>query len=167
LIGVGEEDEVTAGEGEVGGDAGTFGADGSFGDLDDDFAPGRVEFGDVALGDAGFLASARAAIDDFDAAVEAAGDDIPVMEEGVFFEADIDEGGLEAVFEVLDAAFEDAADQAFVVGSFDGEFLEAAVLEDGDAGFEGFGIDDDLLVDLAGRLHEALDFADDLVGNDL
>ena len=58
------------------------------------------------------------------------------MEEGVFLEANIDEGGLEAVLEVFDFAFENAADEAFLLGAFDGEFLELAVFEDGDAGFE-------------------------------
>jgi hypothetical protein len=165
LVGVREEDEVTAGESEVSGDAGSFIADGSFGDLDDDIAAWRVEAWDIALGDAGFIASVLAAIDEFDAAIEAIGDDIPVMEEGIFFEADIDEGGFEAVLEVFDAAFEDATDEAFVAGAFDGELFESAVFEDGDADFEGFGVDDDLFVDFFRRLDEALDAADDFIGD--
>ena len=102
------------------------------------------------------------AFDDFDAAVEAARNDVPVMQERILLEADIDEGGFEAVFEIADFAFENAADQAFVGGAFDGEFLELAFFEDGDAGFERLGVDDDFLVDLLDRLDQALDFLDDL-----
>ena len=76
------------------------------------------------------------AFDDFDAAVEAAGNDVPVMQEGVLLEADVHEGGLEAVLEIADLALEDAADEAFLGGALDGEFLERAVFEHGDAGFE-------------------------------
>ena len=82
------------------------------------------------------------------------------MEERVLLEPDIDEGGFEAVFEVADFAFEDAADEALLGRAFDGEFLELAVFEHGDAGFERLGIDDDFLVDLLDRLDEALDFLD-------
>lgn len=164
LIGVGEEDEVAAGQREVRGDARAFGADGAFGDLDNNFATGRVEARDVLLRDARALAAFGVlAFDDFDAAVEAAGDDVPVVEEGVFLEADIDEGGLEAVLEVFDFAFEDAADEALLFGAFDGEFLELAVFEDGDAGFEGLGVDDDLFMNLLLGFDELLDLVNDLV----
>ncbi len=60
LVGVGEEDEVTAGQDEVGGDAGALGADRALGDLDDDVAARGVEAGDVLLGDFGFVAPALA-----------------------------------------------------------------------------------------------------------
>src|SRR5207302_11368441 len=111
LIGVGQEHEVTSGQHEVGGDARTFGADGTFGDLNDDVAAGRINAGNIFLRDFGFLVAALAAsgsLDDFDAAIEVAGHDIPVMQEGIFFEADIDEGGFETVFEIADFAFENA-----------------------------------------------------------
>ena len=84
---------------------------------------------------------------------------VPVVEEGVLAEADVDEGGLEVVFEVLDAALEDGADEALRVGVLDLEVLEVAVLQDGDAGFQGFGVDDDLALDgrLASDAEHALD----------
>ena len=90
------------------------------------------------------------------------GNDVPVMEEGVFLEADVHERGLEAVFEIAHPAFEDAADEAFLGGALDVELLELAVFEHGDARFERFGVDDDFLVDFLLRLDEPLDFPDDL-----
>ena len=75
------------------------------------------------------VAAPALAFDDFHAAVEAAGHDVPVMEEGVLLEADVHEGRFEAVLEVADLAFEDAADQALLGGALDGELLEPAVLE--------------------------------------
>jgi hypothetical protein len=128
---------------------GPFGADGAFGDLHDDFAAGRIEARDVLLRDAGAVAPLGfAAFDHFDAAVKTGRDNVPIVQEGVFLKANIDKGGLEAVFEVADFAFEDAADQAFLGGAFDGEFLQAPVLLQGDARFQGFGVDDDFLVGL-------------------
>jgi len=83
------------------------------------------------------------------------------------FQTDVHKGGFEPVFEVLDLAFEDAADEAFVAGAFDGEFLEFALFQHGDAGFERLGVDDDFLVEFLDRLDESLDFFDDPVGDDL
>ena len=108
----------------------------------------------------GPVAPAAAAIDDLHAAVEAVRHDVPVVEKRVLLEADIHEGGFEAVFEVAHLAFEDAADQAFFGRPLDGEFLEPAFLGHGDAGFERLGVDDDFLVDLLDRLDQPLDFLD-------
>ena len=82
------------------------------------------------------------------------------MQERVLLEPDIDERGLEAVFEVPDFALEHAADQALFGRALDGEFLEPAVFEHGDAGFERLGVDDDFLVDAFDRFDEALHFLD-------
>ena len=68
------------------------------------------------------------------------------MEKGVLLEADIDERGFQAVFEIAHFAFENAADQTFLARAFDGEFLELAFFQNGHAGFERLGIDDDFLV---------------------
>jgi hypothetical protein len=84
------------------------------------------------------------------------------MEEGVFLEADVHEGRLQAVFQIADFALEDAADEALLGGAFDGEFLEASLLDDGDAGFKGFGVDDDVLVGAGFGFDDALDPLDDL-----
>ena len=110
--------------------------------------PGRIEAGNVFLRDArASRGVASFAFDDFHAAVEAGRNDVPVMQERIFLEADVDEGGFESVFEIAHFAFENAADETFVGGAFDGEFFELAVFQNGDAGFEGFGVDDDFLVD--------------------
>src|SRR5437867_1592126 len=167
LIGVGQQDEIAAGQGEVGGDTRAFGADGALGHLDDDLAAGRIETGNVALGDAGFVTFAAIPFDDFHAAVEAAGAAVPVMQEGALFKTDVHKGSLQTVLQVLDFAFENAADKAFVTGAFDGEFLEFALLEHGHAGLEGLGVNDDFLVEFPDRLDEFLDPLDDLVGDDL
>src|SRR5271154_2771271 len=90
LIGIREQDEVAPGEDDVGGNARALRADGAFGDLHDNLAAGRIDAGDVFLGDFWFVAPAVAAggaLDDFDATVKAAGDDVPVMEERILLEA--------------------------------------------------------------------------------
>ena len=51
------------------------------------------------------------------------------MQKGVFLEADVHERGLQAVFEVADLAFEDAAHEALLRGALDVEFLELAVFQ--------------------------------------
>ena len=106
----------------------------------------------VILGRAGRRPSA---FDDFHAAVELVGHDVPVVQERVLLEADVHERGLEAVFEVAHPALEDAADEALLGGALDGEFLQLAVLQHGDAGFERLGVDDDFLVDLLVRAGSA------------
>ena len=82
------------------------------------------------------------------------------MQEGVLLETDVHECGFKAIFEIAHFAFEDAADQAFVVGPLDGEFLQPAFLGDGHAGFERLRVDDDLLVDFFDWLDQALDSLD-------
>ena len=82
------------------------------------------------------------------------------MEERVLLEADVHEGGLEVVLEVLDAAAEDAAHEAFLVGVLDHVLFETAVLEDGDARLELLDVDDDLALDLL-LSEKACDLLDD------
>jgi len=164
LVRVGEQDEVTARQDQVGRDAGALGADGAFGHLGDDFAARRVEAGDVFLGNFGFVAPAGAAVHDLDAAVKVARDNIPVVQKRVLLEPDVHKGRFEAVFQIADLAFEDAADQPLFGGAFDGELFEAAFFGDGDAGFEGFRVDDDFLVDALDGLDQPLNLFDEVVG---
>ncbi len=65
------------------------------------------------------------------------------MEEGVLVVADVDEGGLEAGVEVLDAALVDAADHAGVGFALDLEAVEGAVDEERHALLQRLGIDDE------------------------
>jgi hypothetical protein len=81
--------------------------------------------------------------DDLDGGVGGGGEHVPVVEEGVLVVADVDEGGLEAGVEVLDAALVDAADHAGVGLALDLEAVEGAVHEERDALLEGLGVDDE------------------------
>ena len=75
------------------------------------------------------------ALDFFDAAVERGRDGVPEVQEGVFFEADIDEHRLEPVLDVFYAAFKNAADDVAFGGPFDRVFLELPVFEQCDTAF--------------------------------
>ena len=77
------------------------------------------------------------------AAVEGGRDGIPEMQEGILFHADVDEHGLQAGFDILDPALEDAADGVVVAFAFYLIFFEEALFEEGDAAFELFNIDND------------------------
>ena len=166
LIGIRQQHQVTPGQSQVGRHARAFGADGTFGHLHNDVAARRIKTRNVALRDAGLVAFAAFALDDFDAAVEVAGDDVPVVQEGVFLKADVHESGLQTVLEVFHLAFENAADETLVRGAFDGELFELARFEHCDARLQGLGVDDDLLVEFFDGLNQALDFFDDFRGHD-
>jgi hypothetical protein len=56
--------------------------------------------------------------DDFNAAVETARHNIPVVKKGILLEPDIDKRGFEPVLEIFYFTLEDAANQTFVVRSF-------------------------------------------------
>ncbi len=147
-VGERREDQVAAGEGEVRRGARTLGANRAFGDLDDDVGARRVQARDVldrGLGGAG-AAGVLLLVDahDLDGGVGGGREHVPVVEEGVFVVADVDEGGLEAGVEVLDAALVDAADHAAVGFALDLEAVEGAVDEERDAFLEGLRIDDEL-----------------------
>lgn len=112
--------------------------------------PGRVEAWDVVLADflLRLLRLGFRRFDEIDALVERLRDDVPVVQERVFLEADVDERGFQAGFEVFDLALEDAGDDLFLARALDGEFFEHAAFHDGDAILESLGVDDDLLVEL-------------------
>ena len=69
---------------------------------------------------------------------------VPVVQERVLLESDVDEGGLQVVLQVLHTPLEYAPDESFLLRMLDHEFLETSVLKDRDAGFELLDIDDDL-----------------------
>ncbi|MCR6654750.1 MAG: hypothetical protein NVV63_02815 [Opitutus sp.] len=68
------------------------------------------------------------------------------MEKRVLGVTDVDEGGLQAGIEILDAALVDAADHAVVGLALDLELLEAAVDEQRDALLERLGVDDEFAI---------------------
>lgn len=67
----------------------------------------------------------------------------PRSAERRFFLPDVHEHGFEARFDVLDAAFENAAYDVVFAFALDGVFFQYAVFQKGYAAFELFGIDDD------------------------
>ena len=75
-----------------------------------------------------------------------AGQGVPEVEKGVLLVADVHEHRLEAGFDVLDAALEDAADDVAVADALDGVFLQDTVLQEGNAAFELFDVDEQKVV---------------------
>ena len=70
------------------------------------------------------------------------------MQKCVLGKTDVDERRLQVILQVLDASLEDAADETLLLRMFDHELLETAVLQDGDARFELFDVDDDFTLRL-------------------
>ena len=65
------------------------------------------------------------------------------MQEGIFLVADIHEHGLEARFDVLHPALENAAYDIVLAFTLNAVLLEYAVFKQGDTAFQFFGVDDD------------------------
>src|SRR5206468_3074115 len=77
-------------------------------------------------------------IDFFNTAVKRSRNCIPKMKERVFFKADVNKHRLQAHLDVSDLALLDAADDVPRALTFDAVFLQPPVLEQGNAGFEFF-----------------------------
>ena len=88
-------------------------------------------------------------LDLLDPAVERGGNGVPEMEEGIFFQADVDKHRLEAGLDIFDPALVDAAGDVAGAVAFNAIFLEPAVLEQGDAALEFFDADDEFVAGLA------------------
>src|SRR6266481_355882 len=161
LIRVGQQDEVTAGQDDVRCDTGAFGADGTFGHLHDDVRAGRIKARNVFLRRLGAITPAAFAFDNFNPAVEAARDDIPIMQKRIFLETDVDESGFEAVFEIAYFALENAADEPFFGGAFDVKFFEFAFFENAHAGLKNFRVDNDFFVNAFYGFNETLHLFDE------
>ena len=140
------EHEEAPGEGNVRGGAGALAANLPLGDLDDNLRSDWIGVGDVL--DRDLLVSPVALLlglvvaDDFNGVVAGGWKDVPVVKEGVFRLADVDEGGLEAGFEVLDLAFVDGPDLVDLASALDFKLLEDALVELRDPLFQRFGIDE-------------------------
>ena len=148
----GHQHEVTAGQSDIGRRARTLGADLILDDLDDDVGAGREELRDVLRLIAGLallLLGGFVVADELDLRVIGGREHVPVMEERVLRLTDVHEGGLEASFEVLDAALEDRADHAVLALVLDLELVEDAVGEERDALLQRLGVDHELSVDRA------------------
>ena len=142
-------DQVPAGEGDVGGDPRPLGAEGFLGDLHQQLFPFVEEFLDggedraflAAVGGAGMLGLAVDKLFDRLHLVEDVGD----VEKGRLLQADIDEGRLHPRQDANDLPLIDVADNPPFPVALDVEFGDVAVLDEGDAGFVGGGIDDQFL----------------------
>ena len=154
------EHEVTPRKRDIGGDARAFVGDGALGHLHEHFGADWVNLRDVCRGDFLGLFLAPPAFDFLNTAVQRCRDGIPEMQEGVFFEADVHEHRLEAMLDVLDAAFENAADDVAFGGTFDGVFFKLAIFQQGDAAFEPFAVNDELVAGLASETKHPFDFID-------
>ena len=68
------------------------------------------------------------------------------MEEGVLRHADVNKGGLQSRFQVLDLALEDCPDQPVVAGALQLELLQDTLVKDSHPLFQGLGVNDDFPV---------------------
>src|SRR5439155_4620603 len=90
-----------------------------------------------------------APIDFFNAAVKRSWDRVPKMKECVFFEADVNKHRLQAHLDVSNLTLINAADYVSRTFTLDAVFLQLAVLEQSDAGFEFFHAEYQLVAGLS------------------
>jgi len=65
------------------------------------------------------------------------------VEEGIFFKANINEHGFQAMLDILDAPFENGAHDGARAGSFQSVLLDGPVFDESDAVFELLAVDDE------------------------
>ncbi len=149
LVHAGHHHEEASGDGEVAGEGWALGAHAFLEDLDNDL----LAFFEAFLDRGSALAWSLLA--DAFGFVIALGKVLRVqvrdVEEAVLFGAEVDEGGLDGGLDVGDASDIDVADAADLVGGFDHELFELAVLDHRDAAlFAGYVVDDHLGVRAVG-----------------
>ena len=125
-------DQHAAGHADLRGQAGALGADRILDDLHHQGLAFEQQFLDGRGG--------VAAVGAFLAAFADVGD----VQEGGAAQADVDEGALHARQHARDAAEVDVADVALLRGALDVEFLDGSLLDDGDPGFVGGYVDEDV-----------------------
>ena len=126
----GRQDEVAAGNGNIGGDASALGPDGGLGDLHDDF----LAFGKDSVDPRGRSAASAPALSSASAGAGflLAPDIVEVVahvEEGGFFEANVDKGRLHPREYPADATLDHVSDDALSAPAFDVEFRELGLFE--------------------------------------
>ena len=147
----GREDQMTAGDRNIRCDPGALGPNGGLGNLDHDFltfGQDRVDARGRGSASAPSLAStaARSRLLFSADVVEVVTD----VEEGGFFEADIDEGGLHAGKHPADPAFDHIAHHALTALAFDVEFGKYGLFEQRDPGFARVDVDNDFVLHWVG-----------------
>src|SRR5690606_3620703 len=103
----GNEDDVSAGQADQGGDASSFGSAGALGDLDHELLAGLDEFFDFAAAQFAAANACRTGV------VALFGHDIADVKKGVPFQPDINKCGVHSGQNVLNDAFKNRADHAF------------------------------------------------------
>src|SRR5450432_3321798 len=148
------EHQVAACETEISRNAWTFRADRPFRDLHDHFGTNWINAWNVLCGQSFFRPLLIWSLDLFDAAIESRGDCVPEMQKRVFLQTDIDKHRFEAVLDILDPAFVNAARDVARPLAFDAIFFELSILEQRDAALEFFDTDDQFVAGLATRQPE-------------
>jgi len=123
--------------------------DRAFGDLYDYIRADWVNAGYVLYRDSFSRPLVPAPIDFFNAAVKRSWDRVPKMKERVFLKADVDKHRLQAHLDVSDFPLVDAADDVPRALTFDAVFLQLAILEQSNAGFEFFHAEYELVAGLS------------------
>ena len=76
------------------------------------------------------------------------------MEESILVLPNVNKGGFQSGFKILNFPFENGSDHSVLVETFDAESLKNSILHHGDPSLEGLRIDDQLLVVLIGLTAE-------------
>ena len=143
------ENQVSPRETEIGCHPRPLRADRTFGYLHNYIRTDWINVRYIFNGDSFTRPFVRPPINFFDAAVERSRNRVPKMKECVFFEADVDKHRLQAHLNVSNLALENAADDVSGALTFDAVFLQPAVLEQRDTGFEFFDAENELVAGLS------------------
>src|SRR6266436_7450376 len=123
--------------------------DRAFGYLHDYIRADWVNAGYILYGDSFSRPLVPPPIDFFNAAVKRSRNRIPKMKERVFLKADVNKHRLQTHLDVSDLALVDAADDVSRALTLDAVFLQPAVLEQGNTGFEFFHAEYELVAGLS------------------
>ena len=149
MITEGHQNQVAPRETEIGCHPRPFRTDWAFGYLHDYIRTDWVNAGYILYGDSFSRPLVPPPIDFFNATVKRSRNRIPKVEERVFLKADVNKHRLQAHLDVSDLALVDAADDVPRGLTFDAVFLQPAVLEQCNAGFEFFHAEYELVAGLS------------------
>ena len=151
MITEGHQNQVAPRKTQIGRHPRPLRTDRAFGYLHDYIRADWVNAGYILYGDSFSRPLVPPPIDFFNAAVKRSRNRVPKMKERVFFEADVNKHRLQAHLDVSNFTLVNAADDVPRALTFDAVFLQPAVLEQGDARFEFFYAEYDLVAGLSRR----------------
>ena len=144
VAGVGHEHQEPAGQGYVGGDAGALHSERILGNLHEDLLIRAELLFDAGPGLLGSGLERQLVVVPVDRRRQRRrGIDVRGMEERIFLQSDIHEGGLHSGQHAAHAPLVDVSDGALFLVALDEELGQPVVLHHGDAGFLGGGVDED------------------------